>query len=63
MFMSDGYCGVLKCKSGLSNLKELLSLFLPSSAIAAANHEIMEATAKGSKGGKFVQVVHSGGTL
>ena len=49
--MSDGGCGVHKRKGRLSNLKESLSLLLPSSAIAAANHEIVEATGEGSKKG------------
>ena len=49
--MSDGCCGVLKRKSGFFNLKESLSLFLPSSAIAAATPEIMEATGERSKNG------------
>ena len=52
--MSDGGCGVHKRKGRLSNLKESLSLLLPSSAIAAANHEIVEATGEGSKKGNNI---------
>ena len=60
-FVNDGCCGVLKHKSGLSNLKESLSLLLPSSAIAAANHEIKEATGEGMKSRKpQVKVVRRG---
>ena len=41
--------GYLKRKDKLPDPKESLSLFLPSSAITAANHEIMEVTSKDSK--------------
>ena len=41
--------GYLSSKVNFPFLKKSLSLFLPLSAITAANHEIMEATGKGSK--------------
>ena len=57
--------GYLKCKGRLPDPKGSLSLPLPSSAIAAANLEVMEATSEGTVRSrvKFVQVIHSGGML